>query len=486
MVLIKCVNNLTIKSKLYIDFEKAKPSLIPSIHGGSIEYFKGHRMVYDKNNMFIGNIKNKRYKFLKNKFNDFYKINEHCDESNEHYSRLWYSHINNLMNRYPYKKTKQDILNKTCLPYDILENLCNVYNIDVLKNFTPFNTPINKGNLNLDYLSKNDYMFGSLEKTHSTYTLENTIYSASNIKRQLKHIHDLSYIEDIPYRSIYCIPILHDMNLSNYVNSSNVICIIPSKSIYLQTSDHWYDIEYNNIINAYPIAVCVFCNELSLATSPIHIDKIEKLEYIINKQNTSKSNKIIINKNIFPSFENNNKPFFPGSEDSETIYTDASIRERNNESVASVGIWYGPNNKKNVSQRIISEYDNDINYCELVAIYVAILNANENMNTKVYTDSYTSLKLLNEGNNNYDFHVKNIKYRDIVHKILTLIHSRNRTTELYKVKAHNGNIGNMNADMMARLGIFNNDNEHIHVKDIHKKYNKFNITLNNLKSSFFE
>ena len=384
------------------------------------------------------------------------------------------------MFRYPYKKTKQDILNKTCLPYDILQNICDAYNIDVLKNFTPFNTPMNK----LNYVSKNDYMFGSLEKTHNTYTLENTIYSSSIIKKQLKHVRELSSIESLPYRSIYCIPILPDMNVLNFVDKNNIICIIPPETLYLHPSDHWYDVEYTNIINTYPIAICMFCNELSLATSPILIEKIEKLECVVNKQNASKSIKIVLNKNIFPTFENDNKTSLSYLKNEESIYTDASIREINNECVASIGIWYGPNNNKNVSQRIISEYDNDINYCELVAIYVALLNANKNMNTKIYTDSFTSLKLLNEGNNHYDFKVKNNKYRDIVHKILTTIHSREYKTELYKVKAHNGNIGNMNADMMARLGIFNDNNDPIHVKDIHKKYNKLINTLNHLRSSF--
>ena len=94
---------------------------------------------------------------------------------------------------------------------------------------------------------------------------------------------------------------------------------------------------------------------------------------------------------------------------------------------------------------------------------MAIIKSDTDKEITIYTDSFTSMKLINEGNT--EKYVKNKKYENIVFLILKNIQLRKKHTNILKVKAHTGDIGNSNADLMARIGVYNMHDEPL---DIHK------------------
>ena len=451
-------------NKLFINFESNKYKLIQNDKKiGSFQSFKGNHMVYDKNDMFIGNIKTKRYNYLKNEFCSFYDITEEPDSTeNENLSNLWYNDLNDCITRYSYKNKKNDLLKHTSMPHNFVNDTCDILNLRNLEHFTPFNIPMNESR---NYISKNDYMFGAIEKTTQQSSFINTIYSSSNIKKKfLMKFNTIANTNTIPVKNVFCVPILPNFNINEFVHDKHILCVIPPNSIQLRPSDHWYDIEYNGLLNTYPIAICVFYNEFAYETSPINMCSFLKLEYVINK-NLVNNFIIKLNKDILPIRKKKeliqNKT---NHSNQEFIYTDASIRMVGNELQSGIGVWFGCHNDKNISQRLLYEYNNDINYCELFAIYMAIIKSDPDKEITIYTDSYTSMKLINEGN--IEKCVRNKKYENIVFLILKNIQLRKNKTNILKVKAHTGDVGNSNADLMARIGVYNIHEAPLDINDI--------------------
>ena len=431
--------------------------------GGSVEFFKGHNMVYDRHNKFICNIKHKRYVHLTTEFKKYHSIDERiCLDETDNFSisNLWHEELEFLIRRNWYKNKKNDLLKHTAVPTDMVNGFCEVLALHNLENFTPFNVPINT---KVKFLSKYDYCFGSIEHTSLQHSFVNTAYSVTNIKKLVKRKNIME--NNMPVKNVMCIPILPNVNINDIISHDNILCIIPENSIVLQSSDHWYDIEYNKVLNAYPIAVCMFCNEIAQEINPLTKHHYTLLEDIVNKQLIVPNSSVKINESIIPVEKISSKNVLktkPIDNSIEVIYTDASIRTVNNNVVSGIGVWFRSNNKKHISKQIIQPYKNDINYCELVAIYVAIINATTNKTIHIYTDSFTAMNLLKEG---YSFgSVKNKKYHDIVMKILHNINRRSRKIKIFKVKAHVGDVGNSNADLMARLGVYNTSDTPIRIR----------------------
>ena len=465
-MIYNCFSNIVYpKNKLFINFESnvlnKKTPCNKNI--GSFQSFKGNHMVYDKNDMFIGNIKTKRYNYLKNEFCKFYDITEEPDSTeNQSLSNLWYSDLNDCITRYSYKNRKTDLLKHTSMPHNFVNETCDILNLKNLEHFTPFNFPMNKSH---NYISKHDYMFGATEKTTQQSSFINTIYSSSNIKKKIMMKFNTidANTNTFPVKNVFCVPILPNFNINMFINKKQILCIIPSNSIQLRPSDYWYDVEYNGLLNTYPIAICVFYNEFAYETSSINVSKFSNLEYVINK-NLANNITLKLNKDILP-IRKKKKTIYNNTfnSDKEIIYTDASIRMVGNEPQSGIGVWFGCQNDKNISQQLLHEHKNDINYCELIAIYMAIIKSDTDKEITIYTDSFTSMKLINEGNT--EKYVKNKKYENIVFLILKNIQLRKKHTNILKVKAHTGDIGNSNADLMARIGVYNMHDEPL---DIHK------------------
>lgn len=510
-------HNLVISSsndKLLIDFNRESPIIQPSNKGGFVEYHRGNYMVYDDRSMLIGNIKTKRYKYLQDRFVKFYNItldNTTLDkmiESNNHMSKLWYNDVVSLLDRYKYRNNEIDIYNHASLNPKIIAALCDCFKLNNLCNYSPFNTPtssmnnifgfdtmFNKNNVELS--SNNelkhsdnelDVIFGAKDLFYSNQTLTKTCFINSHI-HQVIYQKSSSLLDTKPRRHLVIFPLLKQTSVHDYLHNfpcHKVICVIPKESIYMKASDHWYDIENSNLLNKHPLVICLFYNEMSLLLNPVDKTKLEYLENTINSEiihNNNDNNKHI--KNICikvkkPCWSKKHKIWFndcinsltqcsneegmhvsiPTESSSiinqEIIYTDASIRTFKGIRLSSIGVWFGPSDKRNISRRLNLNHNNDINFCELIAIYTALLHTTKHIDVVIYTDSYNALQLIEYGYESKD-QIFNKKYQEIVCKIVTCIKNRKGKTILKKIKAHVGEIGNENADTLARLAIYNDN-----------------------------
>ena len=364
--------------------------------------------------------------------------------------------------------------------------MCIRDSIKSLVNFNALNVPLNIQSIN--YVSKNDIMYGSIGKIvdmNNTYT--KCCYSTSNTMKYVKRIGDSIESNDKPVRHLMSIPIMNEKSISSLIKYQHTLLgIIPKSSVYLNTSDHWFDIEQGKIMNKYPIAICLFYNEASLLVNPIEKHHFQQIEDSINKNLIPRTCKPISLPDP-PLIEHKQKILSDIHQDKDIIFTDASIKLIDEEQVSSIGVWYGPDDVRNLSQKIISEYSNDINYCELVAIYIALINSNDKQKVVLYTDSLIALKLINDGLTN-ETSIKNIKYKSIISKIVTFIDSRKENVHLMKVKAHKGYIGNENADTMARMGLYKDDELSANnLNDLYRKcrIGNFNKRLSKLKDLWF-
>lgn len=444
---------------LTIEFDRKVPVMKPAKVGGSVEFHRGNHMLYDRNNMFVGNIRPKRYNYLQQQFCEFYDIPK-IDE-NAFVERLWYDELVDLMNRYKY--TNKNVYNSMTLDTQLTRTLVSSLELKTLFNFNPLNVPLIENHATR-YVSPKDVCFNACdEPSFVTSSFTKCAYSTPNIRKHIKRISD-SINETKPSRHVITFPIMDGMTLEKYMEHfpcSTLLCVIPKNSMYLQSSDHWFDMEHKNVINKYPIAVCMYYNEMSILMNPVSSETMERIEHTVNK--------CIIPKQSLTGVVKINQPLWvngvreaskvgnkrrKGCKE-QVVYTDASIRCIDNKMVSGIGVWYGPNHCNNIAQGIVCKWSDDVNFCELVAIYAALLNSEEHSNVVLYTDSIISLKLIDDSNNGIP--IRNEKYERIVRMIIELIKNRKRDTKLMKVKAHRGHIGNENADILARIGIYNKD-----------------------------
>ena len=112
------------------------------------------------------------------------------------------------------------------------------------------------------------------------------------------------------------------------------------------------------------------------------------------------------------------------------------------------------------------------------------MNSNEDLEVVLYTDSLIALKLINSGLMDINT-IKNIKYKSIVSKIVSFINAKEKYVYLMKVKAHEGYIGNENADTMARMGLYKNDK--MSANNLNALYRKcrMNTTIRRIKGLWF-
>lgn len=492
-------------NRLYFDFGTNVSLPTTSVRGGSMEHFKGNNMIYDCHNKFIGNIKNSRYVYLSNTFKKHYSIDDSVDldrTDNLAISRMWYEELRCLIRRNAYKNKKNDLLKHTTMPIDVVDGFCEVLNLHNLENFSAFNIPTHYyKDHDRNFVSKYDYSFGSTEVASLQYSFVNTSYSVSTIKKtvasKLHNNRQTGVVGHLPVRNVCCIPVLPNLRLNELVFNNNILCIIPENSIVLNSSDYWYDIEYDKILNKYPIAICMFHNRVAQDIAPVTKCDFNVLELIVNKQLITNNISLKMNRRVVNPSHSSSNIVANGKEKTpstlqqqqlilekpnnriENIYTDGSIRSVNGKATSGIGVWFESQSNKNVSQQIICPYDNDINFCELVAIYVAILNASPKKRVHIYTDSFTAMNLLKEGQI-YGW-VRNRKYHHIVMEILSITMKRNQMIKILKVKAHIGDVGNTNADLMARLGVYNTYDEPINVRSLSYRHDidRSVININN-------
>ena len=438
------------QSNFHINFKEPKQLSHPTIKGGSVQQFGNNHVLYDNNNIMIGNIRSKRYKYLQTKFCEYYNIKDlEKVEKNDSLYEYWCNELNRVMKYYSYGHKKFDIAKTSRMQNGLINDICDIFSLNNLDNFNPFNIPMKTDK---SFVSNINSMFGSVPNRVGGNSFVNTIFSPKFLDYKLKSINNTQDI--IPLRNIISVPIIPNKNQFSYlIDDAHKLCVIPSRSLLMKTADNWYDVEYNDILNKYPIAIYHICNEVSLDINPLNKSNLKDFEKLINSHLIN--NTIIVDQKIIP-LQKEKKIIEPYAQPLINIaYTDASIRQHNKVQTSGIGVWFGSRNTRNISTRFDINNINDINICELFAIYLAIINADPDKELHIYTDSMVALKLLEHG---YLYEtVQNKKYEIPVKKILLLIKLRKHKTIISKVKAHNNNIGNDNADYMARLGIYNND-----------------------------
>jgi ribonuclease HI len=362
-------------------------------------------------------------------------------------------------------KRPMDIYHYCTIDSAVLNCLTSTLNLKTYYNFNPLNVPIDDHRA---FISKDDVSYGSLERMPISNSYIKCNYSTSNTIKFIKKIGDSISNTSQPKRALITIPLLNNKSLdtiTKYAQNYTLLGIIPEGSMYLNPSDHWFDSEKVNLLNKVPIAICLYCNDLSLQIHPIQPQHFEKIEYVLNHNLLpNMKTKIILPRppTIEPirTMETTIATNSSKSEDmipKDIIYTDASIRIINDTKVSGIGIWCGPNDPRNISQRIVSKYSLiDINYCELIAIYVALINSHSKQEVIVYTDSLFALKLIEEGSRNID-NIQKVKYKEIVSMIVYLVYNRMKPSYFMKVSAHQGYIGNENADIMAKMSLHSKD-----------------------------
>ena len=178
----------------------------------------------------------------------------------------------------------------------------------------------------------------------------------------------------------------------------------------------------------------------------------------------------LISTSINDFFKKTNMDFSDDYEDSNNkyinVYTDgACINNGKPNAKAGYGIYFSPNNPKNVSKRIIGKQTNQV--AELTAIIEAykILNKeiDEKININIYSDSIYAIRCCttygdkckkNNWKNNKNKDIPNLELVKNAHK---LFYNKNNI-KFNHVKAHTGyldehSIGNENADRLANLAI---------------------------------
>lgn len=144
------------------------------------------------------------------------------------------------------------------------------------------------------------------------------------------------------------------------------------------------------------------------------------------------------------------------------IYTDGSATNNGRSGArAGVGVYFGPDDLRNVSTSCRGEQTNQ--NAELQALHIAVsLAMYELANTKwssinIMTDSAYSIKCVTEWYPNW---VKNgwktangspVKHREWIEPTALMLR-RKPQIKLVKVKGHSGNLGNEMADLLARKG----------------------------------
>jgi ribonuclease HI len=126
------------------------------------------------------------------------------------------------------------------------------------------------------------------------------------------------------------------------------------------------------------------------------------------------------------------------------VFTDGSVRQ--NGKYIGIGLWYSYDDYKNKSYMLMGRADS--NRAELCAIYTALVLSPLSGTLQVNTDSETSIKMIHDS---YNYNKSFNKFDPLLLGILWLIkYCRNDPTIIAKVKAHANEVGNNNADRLAK------------------------------------
>lgn len=150
------------------------------------------------------------------------------------------------------------------------------------------------------------------------------------------------------------------------------------------------------------------------------------------------------------------------------VYTDGACSNNGHHNAsAGLGIYFGKNDKRNTSKKIIGKQTNNI--AELNAVKEAINLIQNSDNYTIFTDSEYVIKCCtNYGEKQHKQNwTKNIPNKNLVKELYTLYNSYDNI-KLDYIKAHTGkndihSIGNEMADKLARQAVGKSDENRIYL-----------------------
>ncbi|KAF9083375.1 hypothetical protein BGX29_011107 [Mortierella sp. GBA35] len=170
---------------------------------------------------------------------------------------------------------------------------------------------------------------------------------------------------------------------------------------------------------------------------------------------TARMTKISVGKSSFTQI---NGIRVPTGSDTIIIYTDGSARGNGKiGSQAGVGVFFGVNDPRNISERLQGEQTNQ--RAEIMAVYRALqVCGSDTAPIEIRSDSQYTISIVTQWGENW---IRNgwrrsdggmVLHRDIIEPLLNLIRNRPGPIKWTHVKAHVGTFGNEMADKLAFAG----------------------------------
>jgi ribonuclease HI len=146
-----------------------------------------------------------------------------------------------------------------------------------------------------------------------------------------------------------------------------------------------------------------------------------------------------------------------------TVYTDGGCRQINKQRVASIGVYFGPNDLRNVSARVDPTGSQTNNVGELTAILKALWLLKSELNTGervlVGTDSkYAILCATTYGDKCAPKKFHNVPNKRLVQALYSVVVSAKKRVQFVHIRAHTSgsdvhSIGNRAADALATAAL---------------------------------
>ncbi|KAJ1993915.1 hypothetical protein GGI25_001880 [Coemansia spiralis] len=151
--------------------------------------------------------------------------------------------------------------------------------------------------------------------------------------------------------------------------------------------------------------------------------------------------------------------------DEVVVFTDGASSGNGQQGArAGVGVFFGHNDPRNISVRLLGERQTN-QRAELTAIEMAISMVHKNdprgmLRLKVCTDSMYAIKCVTEWSKRWELNgwrdatgKRPVENQDLVKSILRLVRARNGRVRFEHVRGHSGVAGNERADELAVRGI---------------------------------
>lgn len=426
--------------------------------------------VYDKQRRIIGHVAAQRVKLMKTLIKADYKVG-----INEYLPKIVQVH----------QIRKEHEAYSFCTPHPrLIDRIGNLNGISDVVGYTPLNVPRSLiGKYKLVARHPIDGLCGFACGSDEIYKTNTLLWTDVNNKAfsnsQLNGAYDSIVGTRDPLRHICLVP-LQDRHsfkqlVDRYVmnNGGHILTVIPKGSMMLRASDHWYRDSRREMNSCFDICVVMFGNEEGIDQWPLtkgYVKDFEdalnsevvgnrKIRIDVNKLALTKKNNMLYCRSIvkLPCVINDYVGLVDSSDPSSSkisnadnggvpkvvVYTDASIVKNK----MAVGIWCNHGELKlEKSFRLTGLLD--INRGELAAILLGLMMIPNTYDVIVKTDSITSIQLIKKK-------IWCEKYNDLVDAIRILLENWQGSVQIVKVKGHSGDVGNDNADYLARYGVDN-------------------------------